>query len=104
MNYKNYEREIVEKFSVAIQGWPLRGCVCNPSEIKGGNQPLREVLAALNSRACRWVKLTEAELEERKNKNAEREARGEKVYHHRKSKKGQFTSPDEIDDGSEEAA
>ena len=80
MNYHNYEGKIMEKYSVALKGWPagIPG-VCNPSAV--GSRPIIEkLLSALESSQCHWVVLTEDELEARKKDNQVREDRGEQIY------------------------
>jgi hypothetical protein len=84
MNYDNYERQIAEKYSFAIIGWP-ESPVRNPSKM-GGRPELEGLLNDLRSGKCKWVKLTDEELEDRINKNAERAAHGEPVYKPRKKK------------------
>ncbi|KAI6004581.1 hypothetical protein EDC04DRAFT_2611634 [Pisolithus marmoratus] len=61
MNYTNYEHQIVECYGVMLRGWPLSGAVWNPSKI-GGCAEVEKLLDALNSEACKWVRLTDAEL------------------------------------------
>jgi hypothetical protein len=69
MNYCNYEGKIMEKYSVALKGWPtgIPG-VHNPSAV--GSWPMVEkLLSTLESSQCHWVVLTEDELEARKKDN-----------------------------------
>ena len=78
MNYKNYERKIVEELGVALIGWPGDGTVENPGTISMDKGiALRN---ALEKKECRWVKLTSEQLETRKSQNAQRAEDGEKVY------------------------
>lgn len=83
MNYDNYERCIVECYGVELHGWPLPGCVCNPSKV-GGVAVLNKLLQALKDSTCRWVKLSRGELAARIARNKECEAQGEQVYKPRK--------------------
>lgn len=83
MNYNNYEAKIVEKYRVALTGWPS-GAVRNPSDV-GNRREVAKLLEALTSGTCEWVALTDDELDERKKENREREARGEVVYKKRKT-------------------
>lgn len=82
MNYTNYECQIVERYGVMLTGWPFSGTVRNPSKI-GGRAEVEKLLDALNSEACKWVRLTDEELRVRVIHNTERQARGESVYHPR---------------------
>jgi hypothetical protein len=82
MNYENYERKIVETYSIALETFPL-GTVVNPGKI-GRREDLVRLLDSLMDGSCEWVKLTDTELTERVKKNIERQARGEKVYKPRK--------------------
>ncbi|KAI6016383.1 hypothetical protein BKA83DRAFT_4498017 [Pisolithus microcarpus] len=84
MNYTNYERQIVERYGVMLTGWPFSGPVRNPSKI-GGRAEVEKLLDALNSEACKWVRLTDEECRARITHNKERQARGELVYHPRRS-------------------
>ena len=69
MNYEDVEAKIVERFSVALEGWPAScGKVRNPGNI-GPKKDLICLANALTSDKCRWVKLTEEELEDRKGEN-----------------------------------
>jgi hypothetical protein len=85
MNYRNYEGKIVEKYGVALTGWPITiPQVCNPSKI--GTRPLLEkLLDALESGLCQWIVLTKDEVNVRRKANQAREDRGEVVYKPRKS-------------------
>ncbi|KAI5981259.1 hypothetical protein EDD15DRAFT_2379892 [Pisolithus albus] len=85
MNYTNYERRIVERYGVMLTGWPFSGTVRNPSKI-GGRAEVEKLLDALNSEACKWVRLTDEELRARVIHNKERQARGEAVYHPRRTR------------------
>jgi hypothetical protein len=78
MNYDNYEQKIVETYAVALQNYPL-GDVQNPGKI-GRREDLMKLLDSLMDTTCSWVKLTEDEVADRKNKNEERQARGEQIY------------------------
>jgi len=82
MNYDNYEQKIVETYTVALQNYPL-GDVQNPGKI-GRHEDLIKLLDSLMDTTCSWVKLTEDEVADRKNKNEERQARGEQIYKPRK--------------------
>jgi hypothetical protein len=84
MNYINYESGIVEKFGVALIGWPVDGKVQNP-----GGLGLDEGLVlrnALEEKECRWIILTEEEQEARKIQNTQRKKDGEQIYVPRKKR------------------
>jgi hypothetical protein len=49
MNYVNYEGKIVERFGVALGGWPTKHQVCNLNKL-GGWQEVSELLTALQSK------------------------------------------------------
>lgn len=83
MNYRNYERAIVERHSVALINWPLSVMVQNPSQI-GGRSQVQTLLDALKSDQCKWVSLSEEELLQRMTDNRARQACGEVVHIPRK--------------------
>ena len=82
MNYENYEGKIVEKYGVALKGWPC-GVVRNQSKI-GGQKEVRMLLTALENENCTWYLLTDEEQGLRREENEAREARGKMVYKARK--------------------
>ncbi|KAI6016842.1 hypothetical protein BKA83DRAFT_4059515 [Pisolithus microcarpus] len=73
MNYTNYKHQIVERYGVMLTGWPFSGTVQNPSKI-GGQAEVEKLLDALNSEACKWVRLTDEELRVRVIHNTEHQA------------------------------
>lgn len=103
MNYENYERKIVETYSIALDGFPL-GTVQNPGKI-GRRENLVQLLDSLINNSCAWVKLTDSECTERTKNNRERQANGEQVYKARKRRAAKATSvksKETIDDGDDE--
>jgi hypothetical protein len=107
MNYDNYERKVVEEHSVELRGW-VTSKVTNPGKM-GTRQTIRDLLLALQTKQCRWVKLTGNELTQRIASNAAREAAGEQVYKRRKKPTNKLTktggcirSSEFIDDGDDE--
>lgn len=84
MNYDNYELVIVECLGVELKGYPFDRLI-NPGKITKRGQ-VQNLLKLLETGTCRWVKLTESGLEERKVANKAREASGEVVYKRRKTK------------------
>jgi len=86
MNYANYERSIVERYGVTLQGWPSALLpVQNPSCI-GGREQVQALLNALDNKTCTWTTLTEDELRQRMTSNRARHANGEAVYKPRKKR------------------
>lgn len=83
MNYANYEGKIVEKYGVALTGWPTEP-VRNPA-LAGSQRKLASLFADLTDGKCHWVKLSDDELEKRKEANEARAAAGEAVYKERKT-------------------
>jgi hypothetical protein len=66
MNYCNYERKIIEKYSVTLKGWLTRiPGVCNPSAV-GSLPMLEKLLSTLESSQHCWVVLSEDKLETKK--------------------------------------
>jgi len=86
MNYNNYERNIVERYGVALVGWPDNLLpVRNPSSV-GGREVLQPLLDALLTQTCHWIRLTEVQLAKRIEDNGVRQAKGEAVYKPRKKR------------------
>lgn len=52
MNYRNYERAIVKRHSVALINWPLSVMVQNPSQIGGRSQVQTLLDALINANGC----------------------------------------------------
>ena len=63
MQWEHYERDIVIKYGVALIGWPLDNIV-PLDNISSKN--LRKVVDAIRSGVCKFEKLTEAEIDERR--------------------------------------
>ncbi|KAH7918583.1 hypothetical protein BV22DRAFT_1051637 [Leucogyrophana mollusca] len=86
MNYDNYERQIVERFGVALVQWPF-DVVRNPGHSDLRPRPnLIKLLDSLGGEdpTCYWVQLTEAQLSARIAENRKRADQGEAVYKARK--------------------
>jgi hypothetical protein len=79
INYSNYDGKIVERYSIALVGWPFEHPVCNPGEV-GSHGEVSKLLDALQGGVCKWVRLSDKELEEQKKNNQRRQANGEQVY------------------------
>ncbi|KAH7910715.1 hypothetical protein BJ138DRAFT_1008139, partial [Hygrophoropsis aurantiaca] len=92
MNYENYERAVVERFGVALVGWPS-GRVRNPARM-GGKNEVQALYDALTNETCRWVSLTPSQLDDRiaSNNLKARAAHGEVVYKPRKKRGGAGSS------------
>ncbi|KAI6098686.1 hypothetical protein F5141DRAFT_1219369 [Pisolithus sp. B1] len=73
MNYTNYEHQIIECYGVMLTGWLFSGAVQNLSKI-GGQAEVEKLLDALNSEACKWVRLMDEELRARVIHNKECQA------------------------------
>ena len=93
MKYTNYESSIVEKYGVALIGWPINGKVQNP----GGLGPDEGLILrnSLETKTCRWTVLTEEQLEAWKIQNSQRERNGEQVYVPRKKRTKRSAPEDE---------
>ncbi|KAG1734108.1 hypothetical protein EDB19DRAFT_1911214 [Suillus lakei] len=112
MNYDNYEQKIMETYAVALQNY-LLGDVQNPGKI-GHHEDLMKLLDSLVNTTCLWVKLTEDEVADRKNKNEECQAHGEQIYKPRKrctkglkatdqsAKSAEFMEDEEDEEGEED--
>jgi hypothetical protein len=61
MNYANYERAIVLLYGVKVVGWPLKEFV-SPSDITNITN-MQKLHDAWKVGACKWVRLTQAELD-----------------------------------------
>ncbi|KIM61913.1 hypothetical protein SCLCIDRAFT_120782, partial [Scleroderma citrinum Foug A] len=80
MNYNNYEGSIVERYGVALVGWPDNLLpVQNPSSV-GGREVLQPLLDALVTQTCYWIRLTDDQLVKRIDDNGMHQAKGEAVY------------------------
>ncbi|KII92206.1 hypothetical protein PLICRDRAFT_27424 [Plicaturopsis crispa FD-325 SS-3] len=78
MCYRNYEKDIVEKYSVRIIGWPKDVKFVSPSAI-GAVGDIRKLRDAWKSGACHWEKMTKGQLASHLADLEERRDRGETV-------------------------
>jgi hypothetical protein len=111
MNYTNYEGKIVERFGVALIGWPCNGPVSNPNNV-GGRAEVSRLVFALRVKQCKWLFLNDDELQERKQVNMERHSAGEQVYKPRRkgvstklatsASISSFTSPETVDSDADD--
>ncbi|KAJ6608429.1 hypothetical protein B0H10DRAFT_2067914 [Mycena sp. CBHHK59/15] len=67
MQYINYEEDLVHRYGVIIVGWTFDKLI-SPSDMSTSLPALQELLNALKSGKCHFVKLTPEELKERKAK------------------------------------
>jgi hypothetical protein len=78
LEFAHYEKKLVEKHGVVIDGWTCSEFV-SPSHFKKIEQ-VEELYNAVNSGTCKARKLSAVELAERKQSNQSRHALGEAVY------------------------
>ncbi|TFK61888.1 hypothetical protein BDN72DRAFT_863267 [Pluteus cervinus] len=100
MNYDNYERRIVETYSIALVGWPFDR-ITNPGSINAQAE-VALLACALDAKKCKWVKLSPKELSARKKKNQARQVRHGDVYKARKQTAKATRSVETIQDSDEE--
>jgi hypothetical protein len=86
MNYNNYERNIVERHSLAMVGWPSDLLPIRNPSLLGGREQVHSLLNALVNKTCHWTVLTEEQLTARVEQNHARQAAGELVYKPRKKR------------------
>jgi hypothetical protein len=84
MNYANYEKAIMLLHGVKIVGWPLEAFV-SPSDITNIID-IRKLRDAWKSGACKWVRLTQAELDGHAASIEARQKSGEVVGKQRKKR------------------
>jgi hypothetical protein len=63
MNYANYERSIIHKYHVKLDGWPTTIPFATPHSISTVDE-IRLLRHHLVEKQCKWVKLTGAEITE----------------------------------------
>jgi hypothetical protein len=84
MNYANYEKAIVLLYGVKVVGWPLNEFV-SPSDVTNIND-MRKLRDAWKTGACKWVRLTQAELDTHSASIEARQMNGEVVGKPRKKR------------------
>jgi hypothetical protein len=84
MNYANYDKAIMLLHGVKIVGWPLQEFV-SPSDITNITD-MRKLRDAWKTGACKWIRLTQAELDAHAASIEEREKNGEVVGKPRKKR------------------
>jgi hypothetical protein len=63
MNYANYERSIIHKYHVKLDGWPTGIPFATPHSISTVDE-IRLLRHYLVEKQCKWVKLTHAQIKE----------------------------------------
>ena len=64
MQYLNYERDIVLRHGVILEGW-THSTWANPSELSTSLEPLRKFVGALQDGTCKFRKLSREECQKR---------------------------------------
>ena len=64
MNYKSFEKDIVLRYGIKLEGWTHDSFV-QPKDLPCALGPLRELLDAMEKGSCRFVKLTASEWAQR---------------------------------------
>ena len=65
MQYKNFEQTVVLSHGLDLVGWTHK-TFANPGSLPASIEPLRELLNALETGACRFIRLSHAERQRRK--------------------------------------
>ncbi|KAI0684900.1 hypothetical protein BC835DRAFT_1421837 [Cytidiella melzeri] len=79
MNYVSFEEAIVERFHIILEGWPSGIAFTNLSELSNTLPPLQSVVDALTSGTCKFVCISEAQVQARREWIAADIASGKKV-------------------------
>lgn len=82
INYVNYDKRIVLKLGLSLEGWTYSEMV-TPLAIDDLGD-IRELLEELRNNYCRWIRLTDVEVRRHKHNITTREAWGEQVGQKRK--------------------
>lgn len=83
MNYMNYDKAIIQKHHIKLIGWPKNVKFVTPANLSSIDE-VRTLRHVLKSNECRWVRLSQAEVDEHMATIVEREAAGEQVGRKRK--------------------
>jgi hypothetical protein len=86
MQYLNYERDIVLRHGVVLEGW-THSTWANPSELSTSLEPLRRLLDALKNDTCKFVKLTTAQRQKRQEEYNKKVDSGEIQVQERQKRK-----------------
>ena len=65
MHYIDYEEKVVQRYGVELIGWTYEKLV-NPSELSTSLPGLRQLLEAINTGSCKFIKLTQDQLKQRR--------------------------------------
>jgi hypothetical protein len=65
MHYTDYEEKVVQCYGVELIGWTYEKLV-NPSELSTSLPGLRQLLEAINTGSCKFIKLTQTQLKQRR--------------------------------------
>jgi len=84
MNYANYEKAIMLLHGVKVIGWPLEEFV-SPSDITNITE-MRKLCNAWKTGACKWVRLTQVDLDAHAASIEARQKNGEVVGKPRKKR------------------
>jgi len=68
MHYTDYEEKVVQCYGVELIGWTYEKLV-NPSELSTSLPGLRQLLEAINAGSCKFIKLTQAQLKQRRDEH-----------------------------------
>jgi hypothetical protein len=90
MQYQNYETEIVIQHGVQLVGWTNTKWA-PPGELSSALPALQQLLTAIETKACKFVKLTEAERKAREAEYSRKVEAGEIVGPVRKVRKDKGT-------------
>ena len=63
MNYANYDTSIIQKYHVKLDGWPAGIAFATPHNICTVDE-IRLLRHHLREKNCKWIKLTEDEVQE----------------------------------------
>ena len=65
MHYADYEEKVVQRYGVELIGWTYEKLL-NPSELSTSLPRLRELLEAINTGSCKFIKLSQSQLKQRR--------------------------------------
>lgn len=65
MHYVDYEEKVVQRYGVELIGWTYDKLV-NPSELSTSLPGLRQLLEAINAGSCKFIRLSQAQLKQRR--------------------------------------
>ncbi|KAI0052972.1 hypothetical protein FA95DRAFT_1568927 [Auriscalpium vulgare] len=107
MNYDDYDNVIVAARRVMLVGWPAEIPFCKPGALSRVDE-LRTLRDAVQTGACKWVRLTNRQVTEhlksQKAKGTAPEKRPRKVRSDKGTTKGRKRDADDIAEGSDREA